>query len=73
MSQCSACSAGYLDGSQMHSTSSAAFMAYQLLVAMTATPFDILRIFWTPGIDCALLASYDLIGWPLLGLSLTAA
>ncbi len=50
-------SAGYLDGSHTHSTRSAACMAYQLFVAMTATPFDILRIFWTPGIDCALLAS----------------
>ena len=48
-------------------------IAYQLFVAMTATPFVNLRIFLTPGIDCALLASYDLIGWPLLGFSLTAA
>src|SRR5690349_5234156 len=71
--QWSACSAGYLDGSHIHSTCSAAFMAYQLLVAITAMPFETLRIFCTPGIDCALRASNDLIGWPLLGLSWTAA
>ncbi len=39
-----------------------AFIAYQLFVAITATPFFISRIFLTPGIDRALLASYDFSG-----------
>ena len=71
--QWSACSAGYVEGAHSQSITSTAFIAYQLFVAITATPFLISRIFLTPGIDCALLASYDFRGCPLLGFSLTEA